>query len=302
MANQLKHFFFLFLFGCAALAEGSPWILNRELLEQKLPFEVATEDVTRALEGPPLIGLMGAMHEEIAHLKPLMDVAQIQVIGGREYIRGKLFGIDTVLVFSRWGKVAAAATAATLIAEYQVDQIIFTGVAGATAKHLNIGDVVIATHLYQHDMDASPLFAKLEVPFLSLKFFGVDPFFLNTATKAAHSFFENKLPLALKKSTLDAFSIQNPSVYQGIIASGDRFISDLVTMESLLQEVPDTLAVEMEGASVAQVCFEHEIPFMIIRTISDRADHTAPIDFQKFVREIAMNYSAGIIQELYPLL
>ncbi|MBM3184086.1 MAG: 5'-methylthioadenosine/S-adenosylhomocysteine nucleosidase, partial [Chlamydiae bacterium] len=140
------------------------------------------------------IGIMGAMLEEIAHLKEAMSISQIHVKGGREYICGKLFGRDVVLVFSRWGKVASALTATTLISTFNVDQIIFTGVAGGAAFHLNIGDVVIGKELYQHDMDASPLFEKFEIPFLSLKTFKADPDLLQHAEKGVLSFFTNQLP------------------------------------------------------------------------------------------------------------
>ena len=229
------------------------------------------------------IGIMGAMEEEVSSLKSAMDVSQIKVIGGREYVLGKLFGLDTVLVFSRWGKVAAAATVATLIVEFKVATLIFTGVAGATANHLNIGDVVIATHLYQHDMNAAPLFPKREIPYLSTTFFSVDPHLLQLAKKAAHSFFQDS----------------SSQVYLGLIASGDEFVSD---PQHIMREVPETLAVEMEGAAVAQVCYEYDIPFIVIRTISDRADHAAVIDFPKFVSEVATHYSLGIIKEMSSIL
>lgn len=242
-----------------------------------------------------LIGIMGAMEEEIATIKQAMQEPVSHLIGGREYVTGKLFGKNCVVVFSRWGKVAAAATAAILIAKFGVDCILFTGVAGAINSSLNVGDVVLGTQLYQHDMDATPLFAKREIPYLNVQFFEASSLLFESADRAAKSFFASSF---FAQPVLKDFSIENPQIHHGVIASGDQFVSEAEKIKSLDEEVPGTLAVEMEGASVAQVCFEHEIPFMVIRTISDRADHAAPIDFPKFVSSIATHYSLGIVEEM----
>ena len=111
------------------------------------------------------IGIMSAMREEIASL--VMDLGTADEAlhtGMRTYHRGCLWGIPVVLVFSRWGKVAAASTVTHLIAQFGVDEIIFTGVAGAVDPALNVGDVVIAGQLFQHDMDARPLYSRHELP------------------------------------------------------------------------------------------------------------------------------------------
>ena len=244
------------------------------------------------------IGIMGAMQEEIASLKQAMQDPVSTLIGGREYVSGRLFGKDCVVVFSRWGKVAAAATSATLIAKFNVRCILFTGVAGAVSPLLNIGDVVLGTQVYQHDMDATPLFAKREIPYLGIKFFAADLELLELASSAANSFFASSLSSVLDKALLQTFSIDNPKVHHGIIASGDQFISAIGKIQALGEEVPGTLAVEMEGASVAQVCFEHDVRCIVMRTISDRADHAAPIDFPKFVSSVATHYSMGIVKEM----
>ena len=242
------------------------------------------------------IGIMGAMQEEIASLKVAMQDSVIHVMGGREYVSGKLFGKDCVVVFSRWGKVAAASTVTTLITKFEVDCVLFTGVAGAVSPDLNIGDVVLGTHLYQHDMDATPLFPKREIPYLQVDSFQADQRLFGSASNAAQFFFASPF---FSQPHLKDFSIETPKIHHGIIASGDQFVSGVEKTQSLHQEVPGTLAVEMEGAAVAQVCHEHEIPFMIIRTISDRADHAAPIDFPKFVTSIATHYSMGIVEGMF---
>ena len=117
------------------------------------------------------IGIISAMQEEIQALHSFLKKETITLKGKREYYDGLLFGQPVVLVFSRWGKVASATTTTQLINDFNVDEIIFTGVAGSVHDDLNIGDIVIGKHLYQHDMDASPLLEKFEIPLLRKKYF-----------------------------------------------------------------------------------------------------------------------------------
>ena len=107
------------------------------------------------------IGIISAMQEEMQTLLDNLQEPVATTKGMRTYYHGKLFNVEIVLVFSRWGKVASATTATQLINDFEVDEIIFTGVAGAISKDLNIGDIIIGKHLYQHDVDASPLFKKI---------------------------------------------------------------------------------------------------------------------------------------------
>lgn len=244
------------------------------------------------------VGIMGAMIEEVSEIKKSMKIETTEEIGQREYYCGKLHDIETVLVFSRWGKVASTSTATILIDKFNVDFIIFTGVAGATATHLNIGDIVIGEKLYQHDMDARPIFGKHEIPLIGQTFFEADKKLAEKTYDSANEFLQT-VPRFFSHETLERFSIHSPKVYRGTIASGDKFVSDPKDVEQLKKDVPDTMAVEMEGAAVAQVCFEHNIPFTVVRTISDKADHSAVVDFQKFISEISTHYSQGIIENLY---
>ena len=134
------------------------------------------------------IGIISAMQEE---MQTLLDNLQERVAttkGMRTYYHGKLFNVEIVLVFSRWGKVASATTATQLINDFAVDEIIFTGVAGAISPLMNIGDIVIGKNLYQHDVDASPLFKKFEVPLLHKIYFAKSKLFVilkqTTGTKS----------------------------------------------------------------------------------------------------------------------
>lgn len=246
------------------------------------------------------IGILGAMLEEISSIKQLMTIESEIQIGDRVYIEGKIQAFDVVLTFSRWGKVAAASTATTLIHRFHVDLILFTGVAGAVHPMLNIGDIVIGDGHYQHDMDASPLFKKYQIPLTDCILYEPPSAQISSAKNAAQRFTQ-KINSLISQTLLSQHAIDRPIVYQGIIASGDLFLSDPTSHQNLSYSIDDrkTLAVEMEGAAIAQVCHEHSIPYVIIRTISDKADHSAAINFQSFVSSIASQYASGILSEYF---
>jgi len=243
------------------------------------------------------IGIMGAMPEEVDIIRELMTDISQQEHGSRIYYSGKINQHDVVLVFSRWGKVAAAATVASLIHQFKIEQLIFTGVAGAVAPHLNIGDIVISQQLFQHDMNATPLFKRHEIPLTGITYFNTDKQLTVKAKVACENLLKNTKD-HFPPETLLKFGISKPQYALGIIGSGDQFISSLEQSENILIEKPETLAVEMEGAAVAQVCYDHNIPFIVIRTISDQANHKAHLDFPAFVNEIAKYYSKTIIQDM----
>ena len=243
------------------------------------------------------LGIMGAMPQEIDSIYSHMtDVTTIKH-GGREYHIGKINDHDVVLVFSRWGKVASATTATSLITEFKIDQLIFTGVAGATTPNLNIGDIVISEQLYQHDMDARPLMPRHEVPLTGVTFFKANPALIENARAATDGLF-SCLTEKMSSEVLETFKITNPKCVVGTIATGDQFISNSRQTDAIMSEKPETIAVEMEGAAVGQVCGDYNIPFVIIRTISDKADHSAAIDFPKFIEEIAKHYSEHIVTNM----
>ena len=224
------------------------------------------------------------MTEEIQSLIDSVESPQITTLGNREYYQGNLWVHDTVLVFSRWGKVASDSTVATLILKYNVDLILFTGVAGAIDKSLNIGDVVVGDDFYQHDMDARPFIKQFEIPLTGKSFFSSCQETSLKLKKAAESFLSSD---ELSNDIRKQFNISSPKVIIGNIASGDKFISSIDESNFIKKSLPKVMCVEMEGAAVAQVCSEYNIPFGIIRTISDSANHTADIDFLEFCKEIA---------------
>ncbi len=219
-----------------------------------------------------VIGIVSAMAEELAAIVDELAVDEVVELGGRKFHRGTYRGTPIVAVVSRIGKVAAAATTAILIARFAPRALVMTGLAGAIDPRLAIGDVVIAERLIQHDLDARPLFARHEVPGLGITELIADRALTDRMAVAAEAFVP---PPEL--------GIGRPRVYRGLIASGDQFFAASDAVDALRARVPEVLAVEMEGAAIAQVAHEHGVPFAVARVISDTASHGAAGDFARFL-------------------
>ncbi|WP_370655013.1 5'-methylthioadenosine/adenosylhomocysteine nucleosidase [Hydrogenophaga sp.] len=226
-----------------------------------------------------------------------MPDEQPQTVGGRAYWRGHLHGAEVIAVLSGIGKVAAATTATALIERFGVQRIVFTGVAGGLAPGVRVGDVVVAHRFLQHDMDASPLFPRHEVPGYARSRFDADVA-LTAALRQASERVLHALPAQLDEGVRAEFHLQTPRCHQGLLISGDRFVSTTAESDALRKILPDALAVEMEGAAFAQVCHDYGVPLAVVRTISDRADDAAHVDFPRFLREVASRYSAAIVEAL----
>lgn len=238
------------------------------------------------------LGIISAMPEEVQSILDVLENVKMNIKGMRSYYEGVFCNKEIVVVFSRWGKVAAAVTTTQLINDYNVDEIIFTGVAGALAMDLKVGDIVIGKKMFQHDMDTRPLFDKFEIPLLGKKYFEANK---NSKLESAVIRFANTIENAISKDILQEFEIANPKVVMGTVLSGDQFIASKEKVNEFIKEIPSAKCVEMEGAAVAQVCFEYEIPFSIVRIISDSANDEAPIDFPKFTKSVASKYAKGIL-------
>jgi adenosylhomocysteine nucleosidase len=237
------------------------------------------------------LGIISALQEEQHGLVEALESPAKLIHGMREYFLGQLWEIDAVCVLSRIGKVAAAMTATTLVEKFGVTHILFTGVAGAGDQAVNVGDIVIAESLVQHDMDASPLFPQFEVPLTGLTHFLPDHQLSLRLAGAAHDFLEQDFTDAIAASEREVFGLGQPRVHRGLVASGDQFINCREQLGGVCQALPGLMAVEMEGAAVAQVCYEMGIPFAVIRTISDNANENAAIDFMRFVKSVAAQYA-----------
>lgn len=246
------------------------------------------------------IGIIGAMVQEVEKLITRVDNKNITSLGNREFISGRLYQHEVVVVFSRMGKVAAASTSTTLIDLFNIELIIFTGVAGAINESLNIGDIVVGDRFVQHDMDASalPEFKRFEIPLLGEQFLIPPQELVMKATTAARDYIRLDLPVEISSAKLKEFGIAQPKVINGLIGSGDQFIATVDASTSLRSVLPDMLCVEMEGAAVAQVAAEHKVPFIIMRTISDKADHSAHLDFPKFIDQVASYFTCGSVLRL----
>ena len=239
--------------------------------------------------------ILSALAEEQAGLVNALAQAQRITHAGRSFWRGDLHGRPVVLAQSGIGKVAAATTATALIEHFGVARIVFTGVAGGVGDGVNVGDVVVAQDYLQHDMDASPLFPRWELPGYARTRLVCDVALSALLLEAAH---------ACLVSAGGQFDSKSSShrVHHGLIASGDRFVSAALESDRLRSALcaagHEVLAVEMEGAAVAQVCVDYGLPFAAVRTISDRADDSAHVDFPQFVQTVASRYAHDMVLTL----
>ncbi|HEX7056668.1 MAG TPA: 5'-methylthioadenosine/adenosylhomocysteine nucleosidase [Bacilli bacterium] len=224
------------------------------------------------------IGLIGAMDEEIRLFHEHIAGERVTETAGGTYREGDMFGKRVVLCKSGVGKVNAAVCTLKLIDRFGVDAVIFTGVAGALDPRLSIGDIVISNDCMHHDMDASALgFAKGTIPFMPQSVFAADPQLVELAFAASER-------------------VEQGRSVVGRVLSGDQFIADRSMVQTLHRQMGGTCT-EMEGAAVAQVCALSGIPFVIIRSMSDKADGSAQINFQEFA-ETAAARSCGIVREM----
>ncbi|HEX7889119.1 MAG TPA: 5'-methylthioadenosine/adenosylhomocysteine nucleosidase [Ramlibacter sp.] len=226
----------------------------------------------------PRTAIVAAMHQELSAVLALLPDEHKQVAGGRDYWVGHLHGQEVVAVLSRIGKVAAATTATALVERFAVDRIVFTGVAGGLSPGVQRGDVVVADSFLQHDLDASPIFPRYEVPLYGASTFATDPALTEQLAAAVRQ------------------ALHGTHVHRGLVASGDRFVSSAAESQALQRALPEALAVEMEGAAFAQVCHDYGVPFAAVRTISDRADDEAHGDFLRFIEDVASRHSAAIVE------
>ncbi len=244
--------------------------------------------------------ILSALHEEQDGLLALLRAPEKLTRAGRDFWRGELHGQPVVLALSRVGKVAAATTATALVEGFDVQRIVFTGVAGGIGQDVRVGDMVVAEAFVQHDLDASPLFPRYQVPLYDKTGFECDAalsqLLADAATEALAGLGDCEL---LQQGQMNAVP---PQVHRGLVATGDRFVNgaqEALTLRSSLRNAGwAPLAVEMEGAAVAQVCHDYGVPFAAVRTISDRADDQAHVDFTKFVAEVASRYALATVEGL----
>jgi adenosylhomocysteine nucleosidase len=225
-----------------------------------------------------VIGIISAMSEELELLLNDMDIEEKTHKANMTFHKGKVWGKDVVAVVSGIGKVNAAVCTQILISEYKVNSVINVGVAGGIGKDIYPGDVVVAENLVQHDMDTTVFGdAHGQVPRLDTFDFTCD-----------------KELVRLAKLACD--EIKEINTFSGRIVSGDQFIASVDKIKWLESEF-GAAACEMEGASIAHVCYLNSIPFVIIRSISDNANNGAHMDYEKFI-PIGVKNSTTILKAM----
>ena len=218
-----------------------------------------------------MIGIIGAMAVEVAHLKEAMQAPQIDVVSGITFYRGRLAGQDVVLAKSGVGKVFAALCAQTMVLNYGVTRFVVSGVAGSLSKDLHIGDVVIATTCVQHDMDTSAVGDTIGmVSGINRIRFEADAATVRSLESVCR---ERHVPYT-----------------RGIVATGDQFVAS-AAKERWIADTFGAVASEMESCAVAQVAFVNRVPYAAIRVISDEADGKTPEDYPTFVAHSAQRSS-----------
>lgn len=229
------------------------------------------------------VGIIGAMEEEIDILKSKIEMVAAKNIVGVDFYMGKLHGKNIIIVRSGIGKVNAAICTQVLIDMYGVDYVINTGVAGSISKELEIGDIVVSDDLVYHDFDTTAVGDQIGViPRMSCSFFKADEELIRIAKETS-------------KTVLD-----KNKMYVGRIASGDQFVASKETKAHIWNNFK-AYCVEMEGAAIAHTCFLNKIPFVVIRSISDKADSKATVSFDTFVK-MAAKKSSDIVEEMLNLL
>ncbi len=238
--------------------------------------------------------ILSALLDEQRGLVDHLHGAQRVQRAGRTFFTGELHGRPVVLALSRIGKVAAATTATALVERFGVGRILFTGVAGGLAPGVRVGDLVLADSFIQHDLDSSPIVPRYEVPMYGRAQFSTDAALSAALAEAAQGVLADTGWLA--PEVRQAYGLTDLRLHRGLVASGDRFVATGAESRRLQAELPQALAVEMEGAAVAQVCFDYGLPFAALRTVSDRADDDAHADFSAFVRDVASHYSRAVVE------
>lgn len=243
------------------------------------------------------IGLIAALREEIMLLVHSIDDLKVTKLGVREFYEGTIGGNEIVLCLSGWGKVAAASTATTMINRFGADQLVFIGLAGSLSDQLEIGDIVVADMLIQHDVDLSRLdgFHHLEAPFYKKFRFPVKAGSQKLALEAVKQFVFNLHAKRYPNLSTD----YNPKIHIGPIGTGDQFIAGEKARTRITGRYPDLLCTEMEGAAIAQVANDYGIGCSVIRIISDKSDDSAHETFAKFLFENIDKISVEIAKLMF---
>jgi adenosylhomocysteine nucleosidase len=248
------------------------------------------------------IGIIAPMVEEIEMILHHMELVEKVISGNRVYHLGKIEGREVIVALSGIGKVASSVTAAVMMETYKVSTLIVTGVAGGVHDTVHIGDVVVATKAVQHDMNCSPIFPKYEIPLTGISHFDLSSPILSSIVKEVNEYLHNDFKQSIDQVKAKELGITQPKAHQGLLLSGDQFIGTADVLNHLKSEFPEALFVEMEGAAVAQICRDYHVPLIMFRSISDKANDSAHIDFNAYIHHISRHYTWQLVQRIILLL
>lgn len=217
-------------------------------------------------------GIIGAMEPEVAILKSALENATSSSFGGYTFYQGTLNGNDVVIVQSGIGKVAAALATALLIDKFQPDYVVNTGSAGGFEKSLKVGDIVISSEVRYHDVDVTAFGYEIgQLP-------------ANPAAFIPH-------PVLVESAKLGIAQLEDIQTLVGLITTGDTFMTADDDIEKARKNFPTMAAVEMEGAAIAQTCHQFNVPFVVIRSMSDIAGKESPTSFEAYLETASVNSS-----------
>lgn len=221
------------------------------------------------------IGIIGAMDEEIAVLLDSMEDKKEQTVANSLFIEGRIHGKRVVLLKSGIGKVNAAMATTIMHERFKPSHVINTGSAGGFHEELEIGDIVISTEVVHHDVDATAFdYEYGQVPGMPSVY---------------------KADIDLIKKVTAALKQMELSYKKGLIATGDSFMENNERVRIVKQKFSGLLAAEMEASAIAQVCYQYNIPFVIIRALSDIAGKSSSVSFEAFLEKAAKNAANLII-------
>ena len=263
---------------------------------EQIPETTEQKQVAEEISNESVIARLGAFEQEIILLEDELIDKQKQIIEGIRFVSGNISGKKVVVAFTGIGKVNAAMTTTLLLEHFKPDKVIFTGIAGGVNRQLQPGDIVIAEKTAHHDMGTlwpEGLFHKGVKNRLSgwenPVFFDSDEQLIKLAERAAQQTEFNSIQIISGQ--------RSPKVLKGVVVTGDSFIASAEKCEELRKKL-NADAVEMEGAAVAQLCYQRGISFVVIRSISDNADEGAVLDKQTFYILAAKNSSSLVVEML----
>ena len=246
------------------------------------------------------IAIVTAQYEEIERLVEPLEHKEVVEACGRVFYTFDYADHEVVAVFSHWGKVAAAITMSLLLERFKPDFVVSIGLGSAVVPELNIGDIVVAQRLFQHDMDMRPFFRRYEIPLSGATSYATQEHDQRLAANAVHNLLKQSKDLRWQ---LLGYGIAVPKLHLGDIACGDLLITGAARKAAINRNLPSVLCADMESGAMAQVCVDFAVPFVFVRIVSETANETAnDAQAERFKTDFSAKYSVAILQSILSLL